>query len=435
MIPSSPIARVLFLLPVLALARFAAAVPATAFGIVDDMAPGWNLGNTLDASGGETGWGNPVTTQRMIDTVHAAGFRTMRIPIRWDEHLSGTAHTIATTWLDRIEQIVNYGLKDSMYVIINVHHNNGWEDPTTANATNAQDYLTKIWAQVAARFQKYDNHLIFETMNEPTVTTNGSTDWYGKVEYYNVVNQLNAAALSTIRATGGNNAGRLVMMPGYAANSDSRMSYMVVPKDSMVAVSVHDYDPMDFCLTVPGVSTFTETTLVDNTMNLVANTFVKKGIPVVLGEWGTVDKNDLAERAKHAAYFTKVAKAARITTLLWDDGGSMGILKRSVPTWAFPSIIQGIMSVAGRTTSVQSSSSPAVAPSVGLRVFRVADGIRFESTTSYDRYTLTGMDGGFVVLPGGRTGSIPAGSVRSGAYVLRADGVDGAMVQKILIGP
>jgi endoglucanase len=374
------------------------AVPTTAFGITDDMGPGWNLGNTLESTGGETGWGNIKTTQVMIDTVRHAGFRTVRVPVRWDEYLSGTGHTISTAWMDRVEQVVNYVLKDSMYAIVNIHHNNGWEDPSAANAANSQDYVTKIWAQVAARFQKYDNHVIFETMNEPKV----GNDWSGKAEYYTVVNQLNAAALAVIRGTGGNNAKRLVMMPGYAANNDSRMSYMVVPKDSMVAVSVHSYDPQDLCLTSPGVTTFTETAMLDKMFALVSTTVVKKGIPVVLGEWASLNKNNLAERAKHAAYFSKDAKAVRIPTILWDNGGTgtngMGYLTRSKPAFAFPTIFQAIMDAQG-TTSIQQHRSEIV--QTGLRISRSANGIRFTGATTFDRFVLTGVDG--------RAG-VPAGS-------------------------
>jgi len=228
------------------------------------------------------------------------------------------------------------------------------------------------------------------------------------------------------------------MIPGYAANSDSRMSSMVVPKDSMVAVSVHSYDPMDFCMTYPGVSTFTETSVIDNMFNLVASTFVKKGIPVVLGEWASLNKNNLAEREKHAAYFAKDAKAARVAILLWDNGSTaagssgMGYLTRSVPTWAFPSIIQAIAAGVG-ATSIHPASA-AVVPEA-LEMSHAADGIRFSSTTDCDRFVLTGVDGRSIVLPGGNSGFIPTGKVPAGVYALRAESASGARVEKVLIGP
>ena len=332
----------------------AATAPTTAFGIIDDMGAGWNLGNSLDATGGETGWGNPKTTKVMIDTVRLAGFKTMRVPVRWDEHTSGSGFTIETAWLNRVEEVVNYGLSNGMYVIVNVHHNNGWEDPTSANEAAATDHLNKLWAQIAAKFQKYDNHVIFEVMNEPKYTAGGNdnaTDWWGKTEYYQVINRMNSSALSTIRKTGGNNASRLVMLPGYAANNDSRMSNLVLPNDPMVAVSVHSYDPQSFCMSYSStnVSTFTDTKFVQDMFDLVANTFVKKNVPVILGEWAATNKDNLSERVKHAKFFAQKAKAARIPIVLWDNGSTaagpdgMGFLTRSKPSWAFPDIIKAIM--------------------------------------------------------------------------------------------
>lgn len=401
-----------------------AATPTTAFGIIDDMGAGWNLGNSLDATGGETGWGNPKTTKTMIDTVRLAGFKTLRVPVRWDEHVSGTGFTIEASWLNRVEEVVNYGLSNGMYVIVNVHHHNGWLDPTAANEAKAKDRLTKHWAQIAPKFQKYDNHVIFEIMNEPNVTTNGTTDWYGKQEYYDVINRLNAAALATIRGTGGNNAKRLVMMPGYSANNDSRMSRMVVPNDPMVAVSVHSYDPQSFCMNYPGTSNFTDTKFVENMFNLVANTFVKKNIPVILGEWAATNKNNLSERVKHAKFFAQKAKAARIPIVLWDNGSTapggngMGFLTRGTPKWAFPEIIRAIME----------SYPSALAPSVArhgdfvVQVVRSRAGLRFETSTACDRFVLTGLDGRSRTLPGGTTGFVPKGSLPSGIYHLRAEG-------------
>jgi endoglucanase len=439
MVPSSsfPLRRSVFV-AAMASGMAWAATPTTAFGIIDDMGAGWNLGNTMDATGGETGWGNPKTTKTMIDTVRKAGFRTLRLPVRWDEYLSGSAHTIQTAWMDRVEEIANYALSDGMYVIVNVHHNNGWEDPTNANEANAKDYLTKIWAQVAARFQKYDNHVIFEVMNEPKYTAGGNdaaTDWWGKQEYYSVVNRLDAAALSTIRGTGGNNATRLVMVPGYAANNDSRMQYTVVPSDAMVAVSVHSYDPQDFCMTYPGVSTFTETKALDDMFALVASTFVKKNIPVVLGEWASLNKNNLAERVKHAAYFAKTAKAARIPIVLWDNGSlaagsdGMGYLDRSKPAFSTPTIIQAITSV--YPTALAGPTENAKLPS--LQAVGSRQGLRFSSPVPCDRFVLTDIEGRRKILPGGTSGFVATGSVPAGIYILRAESRGGVAERTVLM--
>lgn len=415
----------------------AATTPTTAFGIIDDMGAGWNLGNTMDGTGGETGWNNPKTTKTMIDTVRLAGFKTMRLPVRWDEHVSGSGFTIEAAWLNRVEEIANYALSNGMYVIVNVHHHDGWEDPTAANESKAKDHLTKLWAQIAAKFKSYDNHVIFEVMNEPNVTTNGTTDWTGKQEYYDVINRLDAAALATIRGTGGNNASRLVMVPGYSANNDSRMSKLVVPNDPMVAVSVHSYDPQAFCMSysTPNLTTFTDTKYVQDMFNLVANTFVKKNIPVILGEWAATNKNNLSERVKHAKFFAQQAKAARIPIILWDNGNTkvdpdgMGFLDRRTPKWAFPDIIRAI--IAEYPSAV--APAPSRANPFDLRVVRAADGLHFESPAACDRFVLTGVDGRSRSLPGGTTGFVATGSLPAGLYALRAESREGTATRTVLV--
>ena len=419
-----------------------AATPTTAFGIIDDMGAGWNLGNSLDALGGETSWGNPKTTKAMVDAVRQAGFKTMRVPVRWDEHMGAAPNrTIATAWMDRVEEIVNYGLTNGMYVIVNIHHNNGWQDPTNANENNAKDYLTKIWAQIAARFQKYDNHVIFEVMNEPKYTAGGNdnaTDWWGKTEYYQVINRLNAAALSTIRATGGNNAKRLVMLPGYAANNDSRMSNLVLPSnDAMIAVSVHSYDPQDFCMSYSATQTsvFSDTKFVQDMFNLVASTFVKKNIPVILGEWAATNKSNLSERVKHAQFFAQKAKAARIPIVLWDNGSTaagpdgMGFLNRSQAKFAFPEIIQAIMASFPSTSVGPTKANP----NGTIELERTRDGLRFTSSATCTKFTLTSVDGRSTTLPGGTSGFLPSNTLRPGLHVLRGDIPGGAPLTRTVL--
>jgi aryl-phospho-beta-D-glucosidase BglC (GH1 family) len=251
-----------------------------------------------------------------------------------------------------------------------------------------------------------------------------------------VINRLDAAALSTIRGTGGNNAKRLVMLPGYSANNDSRMSKLVVPSDAMVAVSVHSYDPQSFCMSYAStnVSTFTDTKFVQDMFDLVANTFVKKNIPVILGEWAATNKNNLSERVKHAKFFAQKGKAARIPIILWDNGNTkvdpdgMGFLDRSKPAWAFPDIIKAIVA------EYPSAVAPAAkAIAYDLRVTQAKDGLRFTAPETCDRFVLTGIDGRSTVLPGGKTGFVATGTVRSGVYALRAEGVGGVATRTVLV--
>ena len=194
-----------------------AADQLTAFEITEAMQIGWNLGNTLDSypsKGGEplescgleaeTCWGNPYTTKEMIEAVKAAGFDTIRIPITWAQHLDEN-YVIDKEWLARVKQIVDWVLECEMYAIINIHHDDTfWLITDKAHEENATAVITAIWSQVSEYFKDYDERLIFETMNEPRVV-GCDTEWSGIPEHYEVVNNLNFAALKAIRESGGKN--------------------------------------------------------------------------------------------------------------------------------------------------------------------------------------------------------------------------------------
>ena len=329
------------------------------FDIAADMGVGWNLGNTMDATGNtssaladETAWGNPVTTKANLDALKKVGFRSLRLPVSWDDHVSGSAKTIDAAWLKRVEEIANYALDSGMYVIVNIHHNSGWEAPTLANEAAAKDVLVKLWTQIGERFKKYDHHVIFEVMNEPRVAIDGVDDWSGKPEYYAVVNRLNAAGLAAIRATGGNNLRRLVMLPAYAAGgSEAQVNAVVLPKDKMVAVSAHAYSPFDFALNQKGSAVFSGQAELDGLFDRLNRKFILNGTPVIMGEWASTDKNNLAERVKHAQYFAKGARKVGIPTFWWDNGNMtytatssdiMGIFDRKTNTVSKQDIVDAI---------------------------------------------------------------------------------------------
>jgi endoglucanase len=342
----------------------------TGFDITADMGFGWNLGNTMDASGNtstptadETYWQPTKTSQVIIDTVKNAGFKTMRLPVSWDDHTGAAPDfLINSAWLDRVEEIANYALNDGMYVIINVHHQSGWENPTLANEANAKARLQKLWTQIATRFEKYDHHVIFETMNEPrdqkVESDSGDDDWWGNdANYFSVINRLNAAALESIRNTGGNNAKRLVMMPGYVAGTEEhQLNAIVLPNDKMIALSAHSYAPYNFALNLGSgsITTFAGESDLDTIFNRLNTKFIQKGIPVVMGEWGSVDKNNQAERLKQAKYYAKKGSAYKIPVIWWDNGNIatydpnknngeiLGILDRAKNTWHNKEIVDAI---------------------------------------------------------------------------------------------
>ena len=422
----------------------AATAPATAFGIIDQMGAGWNLGNTLESLcqgkglGTETCWGNPKTTQAMVDFVKKTGFRTIRIPTSWDDHLSGGEFTIDNAWMNRVEEVVNYGLNADMYVILNLHHNYGWENTTLANENAAKNQLQKIWSQIAARFQKYDNHLIFEVMNEPRATVNGSDDWWGTADNMGVLNRLDAAALATIRGTGGNNAGRLVMLPTYVAGAnDQQLNAFVLPSgDKMLAVSTHAYFPFNFSMENPGTSTFAGAS-VDDVFKRLKAKFVDKGIPVVMGEWGSDNKNNLAERVKHAGYYAKAAKASRIPCIVWDNNNNqawsstasdnMALFNRAGLSWYYPSIAQAIVDNYGIPTSVGRASARS-----GVRAFADAAGISFESLDGIRRIELRNA-GGRIVAEVSPSGTMARIALRSPGIVLASLEREDGSVERIRI--
>ena len=327
--------------------------------LVKEMNIGWNLGNTMDSSGtgkfSEISWGNPLTKKAMIDKVREAGFNTLRIPVTWQQHMGPAPdYIIDKAWLDRVQEVVNYGIADGMYVIINMHHED-WHCLYYDKADAAIDQLKKAWLQIADRFENYDEHLIFEGMNEPR--QNGAPDeWIGgNKEGWDVINRLNAAFIDTIRNAGGNNPLRHLMIPPYAASSSTMVwENFEVPEDEKVIVSIHAYTPYNFALNISGtadwsISNKNDTYEIDTLVSNIKEYFLNKGIPVILGEFGALDKNNTESRVAWAEYYVKKAKENGIVCIVWDNGkflGSgelLGLLDRSNLTWKYPEIIEAFM--------------------------------------------------------------------------------------------
>ena len=314
----------------------------TAMQITADMGAGINLYNTMDAPT-ETAWGNPTTTLAMITAWKQKGFKTLRLPVTWNDHLGAAPdYTINPTWLARVEVIANYAFANDMYVIINAHHED-WYQPTSANALAGSDKLTKVWTQIANRFKDYSDYLIFETMNEPRVY-NASDEWSGgNTASRAIINQFNLAAVNAIRNTGGNNPKRFIMTPTYGANgSSATINDLVIPNnDSLVIVSIHNYSPYSFALQVPGVSvwgTASEKSQLSAEMDLLYNKFIKNGRAVVLGEWGAENKNNTPALVTYYDYYLKAAKSRQIATVDW-----MFVFNRSTLIWGLPIVMDAIV--------------------------------------------------------------------------------------------
>ena len=248
----------------------------TATELVSFIGTGWNLGNTLDAIGGgnspssETSWGNPKTTKAMIDAVKAQGFSAVRVPVSWGNHTTGDNFTIDSKWLARVKEVVAYCIDNDMYVILNIHHDTSTQYyyPSSEYKERSVKFVNSIWTQVAKYFKDYDQKLIFETLNEPRLAGTGD-EWWFDVNYPNnavrdsisAINALNQTAVDAIRAAGGKNTDRCIMVPGYGASIDGcTTSTFKLPDDSTpnrLIVSVHAYTPYNFALNANGTAEFT----------------------------------------------------------------------------------------------------------------------------------------------------------------------------------
>ena len=319
----------------------------TAQEVMQEMKIGWNLGNTFDAPDGETTWGNPVTTQEMIQKIYDLGFRTLRIPISWHRHVSAAPeYTIDETFLARVDTVVNWGLELGMYVIINSHHDNDVYMPTPENQAQGEAYLSAIWSQIAEHFEYADHHLIFQTMNEPRVVgtsyewniDTGNEDCMASIE---VVSALNQAALDAIRATGGRNADRFVIISPYAGNHMATLvDRFQMPTDSAenkLILSVHAYTPYNLCLNTKsdectfGMSQLSE---IKGFMKKVEYRYVRNGIPVIIDEMGCINKQNPDARYAWAKAYVAAAKEYGMVCCWWDNnefngsGENFGLLDR-----------------------------------------------------------------------------------------------------------
>ena len=331
----------------------------TAKQLVLDMKIGWNLGNTMDAPDGETTWGNPMTAQAMLDAVKAMGFKTVRIPVTWDRHMGGApSYTVDKAFMDRVETIANYVLRDSMYAIINTHHDE-WVTLTTANQTAVADRISKLWTQIATRFKDYSDYLVFETFNEPRQSVN---EWNGGTpEARTILNSYHQTAVSAIRATGGNNTSRFIMICGHAATPTTEcVSGIVIPNsnDARCVISLHTYYPQDFSFPEGAVSTWGSATDQANIIKELEreknDVSTKGGGTAVIGEWGSTDKGNLSSREAHAEFYAREARSRGMVAIWWDNGVSnqFGILNRksNPPSWNWPTIAQALVRGANNAT-------------------------------------------------------------------------------------
>lgn len=338
-------------------------IPSTE--LVKEMKIGWSLGNTFDGGSEgnrgasvkaqETAWGNPVTTKEMIDEVKKAGFNVFRFPVTWS-YFTGEApdYKISEEWLARIKEVVDYAIDNDMFVILNMHHET-WNTPSPENYEAASAQLKAMWTQIGNYFENYDEHLIFEGMNEPRLKDTAEEWMGGSPETREIVNKLGADFVETIRSLGGNNPLRHLMIPGYAASSlDIALKDIRVPEDDKVIVSVHAYIPFNFALSDNGNQFWfahreSFTGDIDRLAALLKELFIDKGQAVVMGEFGARNRYNEKYRANWVKYYITTMNSIGVPCVWWDNnyfsgsGETFGLFNRRTFKWEFPDLMDAMM--------------------------------------------------------------------------------------------
>jgi len=337
------------------------------------MKIGWNLGNTLEGHNNmtpsETSWQSTVTTQALMNGVAARGFGAVRIPVTWGTKIGPAPnYTIDEAWLNRVAEVVGYVCNAGMKAIINIHHDGAdsshWlsvktADLTGANKTAIDAKFTAVWRQIAVKFKGTGNMLLFEGFNELHDGSWGN----GSTAQRTRINDLNQIFVNTVRAVGGKNSDRFLVIHGWVTRPSVTVSSLVMPADSAsdrLIVGIHFYDPYDFAgsakqkvwgdKALPGNGANEKN--VRDTFDSVKNKFVANGIPVIIGEYGAVNQSGdaFAYRKYYMEYVTKYAHDCGFIPFYWDNNGfgsgaeKFGLLRRTNGT-AYDSGAAEILSV------------------------------------------------------------------------------------------
>ncbi len=350
--------------------------------ITEAMGMGWNLGNQLEASNAgipsETAWGNPVITEELIKAVKAQGFSTVRIPVSYLLKIGeGPDYTIDEAWLDRVQEVVDYVVDNDMFAVMNMHGDGyytvdkAWLLCVDENQDEIKAKYGAVWEQIAERFKDYDEHLIFESMNEEFDNTYGKPNATG----YENINSYNQIFVDTVRGTGSNNTKRWLLMPGWNTNIGytNEANGFVIPEDSLcesdsprIMISVHYYDPYNFTLdenmssaktqwgqyATENFDNWGQEDYVDSQMQTLNNDFVSKGYPVVIGEMGVQNKEHISDtfpgfRRYWLEYVVKAAKKNGCIPVYWDNGWNgdkgFGLFDRTTCEVTQPEMIEAMM--------------------------------------------------------------------------------------------
>ena len=347
-----------------------------------NMRVGWNLGNTLEANSGsvdnmwieaytgrttkdyETAWGQPEATRELIHMFKQAGFGAIRVPVTWYPHMgtvtvtgthwdmsTWTGYDVDPVWMARVKQVVNYVIDEGLYCILNVHHDTGdastaWLRADKGVYNEVSERYTELWKQIATEFEPYGQKLVFEAFNE-MLDTKGSWNT-SSANAYEAINMYNANFVATVRATGGNNVRRNLILGTYSASPlPDGLSAFRLPEDSVpdhLLAEVHSYSPYRFAFDNDNPQTVFDASCEKEVQGLVENMntyLVGRGIPCVLGEYGCTASRTEEEMAKQAACYVSAAAKYNIPCFYWmvlSEGAD-----RSVPKWSTPLLKDAIL--------------------------------------------------------------------------------------------
>jgi aryl-phospho-beta-D-glucosidase BglC (GH1 family) len=360
----------------------------TATQVASQMKVGWNLGNTLEAICAEDAWSNPLTTQTLINSIKAAGFNTIRIPCAWDCHT--TNGVIDATWIARVKEVVDYCINNNMYVIINIHWDGGWleNNITRQKQSSVIAKQQNYWTQIANYFKAYDEHLLFAGSNEPNAEDAAAME---------ILLSYHQAFIDAVRATGGNNSSRTLIVQGPSTDIEKTNTLMnTMPTDQIanrLMVEVHYYTPYQFCLMEEDASwgsmayywgngyhssiepsrnaTWGEESDIEYYFGLMKTKFVDNGIPVILGEFAAMKRTTpadlslhLASRAYYHKYIVSSAIAKGLIPYYWDHGQfAFALFNRSTGAVVDQQNLDAIMQGAGGGSTNVSVTGVTLSPS------------------------------------------------------------------------
>lgn len=362
-------------------------LPADATGMQSNAAQlaskiklGWNIGNTMEAIGGETAWGNPQVSKELMQLLKAKGFDAVRIPLAWDQYANQQTAEISAVWLARVKQVVQYAIDSDMYVLINIHWDGGWLENNVVPAKQEQNNAKQkaFWEQIATELRDFDERVMFASANEPNVES---------AEQMQVLLSYHQTFVDTVRATGGKNAYRVLVVQGPSTDIEkTNKLWPQMPVDTVsnrLMSEVHFYSPYNFVLMSKDESwgkqayywgkgfhsttdvehnpTWGDEDYIDTWFKAMKTQFVDKGVPVLLGEFGAMRRTNLtgdaltlhlAGRAYYHKYVVQQALANGMLPFYWDNGGldnfSSGIIDRKQNTIFDQQTLDALLAGAGK---------------------------------------------------------------------------------------